>query len=321
MASSGIQTLPVLLSGLIASSLDDDRDEATASPYVIKNTFIDVQEDDFMASPSLRRSASAPPVFKQTERQISELDGLATNEPVTTPRCPTECSLQLCSTESTCALTDEDDTYPENDSGVSDTLSVVSSSECLALSLVDLVAPPPRTALTSKAKAWSPGSAKTLGADGGFRPPPAPPPLAPAAIQQGFAGVAAAAQLALERCAGVERVAHDASPVAELSLRAVSQPQHPLQAQHTLAVAKQAMLSAAEQSNGVYVVGYEVQPFVPSASGLGFGARLAYVEDEGAACWDFLARGFCNRCCACRWRHPSFITRVSVSLDCPPVRS
>jgi hypothetical protein len=86
------------------------------------------------------------------------------------------------------------------------------------------------------------------------------------------------------------------------------------QARHALFAAKEAMLRRAEQSEGVYVVGYEAEPFAPSSMGIGCRGQLAIVRNEKSACWDFITKGLCHRGCACRWQHPSWQTSVEVTI-------
>lgn len=72
------------------------------------------------------------------------------------------------------------------------------------------------------------------------------------------------------------------------------------------AAAQQALLQAAEESQHIYIVGYEAQPFSPSPTGHGFTAQLAAVLEESTACWDLLTQGSCGRGCHCRWQHPTW---------------
>lgn len=71
---------------------------------------------------------------------------------------------------------------------------------------------------------------------------------------------------------------------------------------HVLASAKAAILAASENSQGTYVVGYRLQPFMDSP--LGFSAILAHISRPGEACWDLLQWGTCRFEGSCRWRHP-----------------
>lgn len=71
---------------------------------------------------------------------------------------------------------------------------------------------------------------------------------------------------------------------------------------HLLASAKAAILAASENSQGAYVLGYRLQPFMDSP--LGFSAILAHISRPAEACWDLLQWGTCKFEGSCRWRHP-----------------
>lgn len=71
---------------------------------------------------------------------------------------------------------------------------------------------------------------------------------------------------------------------------------------HLLSSAKAAIMAASERSQGTYVVGYRLQPFMDSP--LGFSAILAHISRPAEACWDLLQWGTCRFEGSCRWRHP-----------------
>jgi len=81
-----------------------------------------------------------------------------------------------------------------------------------------------------------------------------------------------------------------------------------------LGAAKDAILSASEQSSGTYVVGYRVSPFMDSP--LGFSALLAHVNRPAEACWDLLQWGCCDFEGSCRWRHPE--SRATLNIMVAP---
>eukprot|EP00928_Gymnodinium_smaydae_P023871 TRINITY_DN19528_c0_g1_i1.p1 TRINITY_DN19528_c0_g1~~TRINITY_DN19528_c0_g1_i1.p1 ORF type:complete len:300 (-),score=76.97 TRINITY_DN19528_c0_g1_i1:64-963(-) len=293
MASVGAYAVPMILSGLVTNQMEDEQDDGESVyqihgvPCMFKNTFLCVAE---AASPrgASRRSSSSPPALARERELCSSRAPLLSEEGA---------KERGSSTESTAGLTDEED---------SSSISDAASDAAVSLSLVSLLpaseaSPPPRRALDSRARAWAPGQRKVWGA--------------PPGIQQGFNEVVSAVRLALESCAGTQQATSDVAATTA-AVVATSLSQHPLCVQHSLAVAKQAMLDAAERSScGVYVLGYEAQPFTTSPSGLSFTATLAHVQDEGSACWDLLTRGCCMRQCACRWQHPSWQMCVNVSIE------
>jgi len=71
-------------------------------------------------------------------------------------------------------------------------------------------------------------------------------------------------------------------------------------------LAKDALLSAAEQSETTYVIGYGDMPF-KKLDNLSFSANIGCVPEAHAdsACWEFYEWGVCPRCTTCRWNHPA----------------
>lgn len=69
---------------------------------------------------------------------------------------------------------------------------------------------------------------------------------------------------------------------------------------------KSALLDLAANSQSIYVLGYEVQPFQDEASGKGFATVLASMPPawECSACWDLYSKGACQRRKTCKWQHP-----------------
>jgi len=74
--------------------------------------------------------------------------------------------------------------------------------------------------------------------------------------------------------------------------------------------AQQALLSAAESSTIVYVLGYCARAFVPMP--LGFGAALASMPDPERACWNTYSQGFCRTPGNCCFQHPTNQAGVNV---------
>jgi hypothetical protein len=73
-----------------------------------------------------------------------------------------------------------------------------------------------------------------------------------------------------------------------------------------LSTTKSALLDLAANSQTVYVMGYEAQPFQDERDGSGFATVLAIMplEWECSACWDVYQKGSCHRRKTCKWQHP-----------------
>jgi hypothetical protein len=72
-----------------------------------------------------------------------------------------------------------------------------------------------------------------------------------------------------------------------------------------LAQAKSVLLEAAANSQTVYVMGYEAQPFKDKSESE-CAAMLVFmpVDWQRTACWDVYQKGKCCRGKHCKWRHP-----------------
>jgi len=80
-----------------------------------------------------------------------------------------------------------------------------------------------------------------------------------------------------------------------------------------LTLAKEALLQAADQLEGVYVLGYRTRPFTPLPNG--FGATLASMSDPSRACWGTFSKGFCRNPETCRFQHPASRGAVNIALE------
>jgi len=250
----------------------------------IKNTFIDVIDDD--SSPSaLKRSASAPPTPRGAHSSplspILRVDSLgAWSEASTSSEVATDVEIS-------------DDSCGE---------SVASDSGGITLTLAELLPPPPpqapsRTKLSTSAKAWAPSHRVGMPPD----------------VKSQFSEVLAGAQAALMSCACVQQVGsvqREDTWFLEASCKQADLPS----AHSNLALAKQAMLCAAQKSDKIRILGYERTPFAPTSGGFGFSAQLAFVEDEASACWNLMATGACRHRCGCRWQHPTWVVSMHVAM-------
>jgi hypothetical protein len=76
---------------------------------------------------------------------------------------------------------------------------------------------------------------------------------------------------------------------------------------------KDALLHAAEESENTYILGYGAQPFT-NIDALSFSCNIvcAPLAQADTTCWDTYSEGYCPRCSACRWNHPSDIDKMHV---------
>jgi len=106
----------------------------------------------------------------------------------------------------------------------------------------------------------------------------------------------------------VELVAQKSS----LSLDARMRPEYSEKKEQALSKAKQALLDAAEQSQGVYVLGYRSKPFLATPDG--FFVILGVMTCSKDACWDTFCYGCCRNEGACTLQHPVYQVPVYVNL-------
>jgi hypothetical protein len=140
-------------------------------------------------------------------------------------------------------------------------------------------------------------------------------PAIPPEVKSQFAEIVVVVQAELMRCTAVQQVGM-LQLGTDWSVVGSCQKVDLVHAQQSLGLVKQAMLSAAEQSNSIYIIGYEASPFYALPTGVGFSAQLAMVEDDASACWDLLATGHCRRGCNCRWQHPKWQVSLNVVMKC-----
>lgn len=265
----------------------------TASPFRVKNTFIDVGLDaSFGYTPARRRCHSAPPAPQDSD----------------------------ASTDADSSCDDASSLGEDLQRGVSfgAVSEVVDASSQRSASVVAPSTLASRTKLSSGARLWAPvllaAPAPLIAA------PLAAPPLAalaaqalPQHVRLSFAVVVADVLRQVRRANGVERAEIAEGPEG-WTVYATVQQQNVGQASRCLVGAKQAVQEAAEKSAGVCLIGCEASPFVPLLRGFGFSAQLAAMPDKANACWDLVGRGCCYRGQACRWRHPSWQTSITIQM-------
>lgn len=305
---SAVQTLPLLLNAaMVAMNPGDIQEEADSTPYIaVKNSFLTLFDESGERCP--RRSASEPPKRRQQNELASDARKVIfVKESLKAALFEKQVEVDDASTE--------DDTDVESDSDLTVTSSEDSPTKA-ALCLADLVpetTPSQKPSLKSSAEAWSPVSSPES------RPRAAVPvaEVLPLHVEQQFKEIMAVGQAAMRCTLRTTDKSTDTLDgwTVEGSCQATTW-QHYMYAMQT---AKESMRVAAARSRGVYIVGSKRAAFTPTPCGCGFKVRLAYVEDEQNACWDYLSKGFCGRygCSSyncCRWRHP--VHQVDLEVFC-----
>jgi len=178
-----------------------------------------------------------------------------------------------------------------------------------------------RAKLNSQAKAWVPSSPSVTDATTTIprvvTPPVAvpPPPQVPTAhLDKQFQSVIASGKAALEKTRIVSNVKVVEAVMGWRIVGTVNQT-HFWRKEQLCAQVKEALLSAAENSQSVYVLGYAWNPF--RATERGFTAVLCNCSDPIQACWGVLKYGQCQHSHArgrCPFQHPSQTLMLSVEL-------
>lgn len=136
----------------------------------------------------------------------------------------------------------------------------------------------------------------------------------PPRIFQGFQAVLTAGQATLSNTSIVTNASMSEAE-GGLLLEARIAYEHSGHSSLLLEQVKAALMAASETSEGVYILGYECEPFEMMTTEWGFKAWFATVLEESSACWDLLSQGYCKRGCSCRWSHPEFQVPISVKIS------
>jgi len=81
------------------------------------------------------------------------------------------------------------------------------------------------------------------------------------------------------------------------------------------ATAKKCLLSWAESTSNIYILGYCGTPFLPLNSSPGFiGTLSPLTKDERTTCWESFKWGSCGRGATCRWAHPDCLITVTLRI-------
>lgn len=84
-------------------------------------------------------------------------------------------------------------------------------------------------------------------------------------------------------------------------------------------LAQQAILDATKKSEFVYILGYDVHPFMSVP--LGLGCALVIMQDPENACWDSCSKAFCSSPGSCKLQHPTGQAAVNVMFKPARVRT
>lgn len=76
---------------------------------------------------------------------------------------------------------------------------------------------------------------------------------------------------------------------------------------------QQVLLQSAEKSKSIYVMGYELMPFTPTEHG--FAAMLAGIRNTDFACGELLTQGFCQHGARCARQHPSCMVPIYIEIE------
>jgi len=337
MASPAAKTFPVILSVAMATGSQQRDEEPLKRGVVIKNTFIDVEEDGETDRNEPRSSSAPPPVARGIDdEQLEERrslpkcmlsspnvnalqfrigDWAAESEtPENSPRGPP--SMDDLSTDWNASGSDSDEKDSSDNASVS---SSSNSSRGVGLTLAQLIPVPEprrtplRASLKSCAKSYVPAHqmAAPLNTAASAYMPISTGTAVPPDVRKAFAQVVAAGLAALKSCSATDVNEH----ASGWTLHGYVQPELMYQSQNGLSLVQDSMMQAAQNSENVYLVGYEAEPFQPMQQGeMGFTAKLVIVADESSACWDHVGKGFCRRGCACRWMHPQWEVDISVQM-------
>lgn len=100
---------------------------------------------------------------------------------------------------------------------------------------------------------------------------------------------------------------------SNLSVNAYIRPEYFQSKEQALTKAKQALLNSAENSDGVYVLGYRSKPFLTTPEG--FFTMLGVMTCMKEACWDTFCYGSCRNEGRCNLQHPVYQVPVYVNVQ------
>jgi hypothetical protein len=277
-----------------------------AAGIAIKNTFVHIADEQ---AGSKRRSSSAPPHFHNIEKLEPRLDD---------EECQPNCKLNdffmvsdrrqgsKCSDDCTASTTDNSDAADASDADSSEEPSPTASVDLSAAKQSPAYT---RTPLRRNSKVWSPCQASTA-----LAATTAPLGGVPLDIRHRLSRTILHAKQMIGALSLIYRTALMES-TGVWSLVGYCNPEHRNYAQILLSKAKQALVSAADNSSDVFAIGYDATPVIGSQCQICVNMQFALVEDKSKACWDILTKGFCPRGHACRWQHPLWKAPVSIGIS------
>lgn len=120
-----------------------------------------------------------------------------------------------------------------------------------------------------------------------------------------------AAKEALERCGFVQSV-EVLTEKSNWTVDAYVRPEYFQCKEQALSKAKQALLDSAENSQGVYVMGYRSKPFMTTPDG--FFVLLGVMTCIKEACWESFCYGYCGNEDTCTMQHPVYQVPVYINI-------
>jgi len=279
---------------------------------IVKNTFIDVAEDDSCVLPS-RRSSSLPRSWKPLNPDACERPPTAAAACVASDdqASTVDTDYDLSTDYDYETRTDDDETeqsleeFPDTASA-GPCSSESDGDEKVALSLCEVIAEPSRTALRA------PSSTKLNTKARLFQLP----------MPAGMKAVLMAVQASLSAHTKILNVQMSDARLGDSLTILGTYARKTLRSREVvklLAVMKMVLLDAAANSEETYVMGYKNNPFksmkkVPRRAG--FSCQLGSVSaaQEESTCWETYHSGFCPRKATCRWCHPLDTDLVNVTV-------
>lgn len=290
---------------------------------VIRNTFLDISSDQDGGSPSNGRSNSAPPTCRQAKNDkgdynsaaastCSDLDEVA-SQSSNTEHEDVSAAMTEYGSDSDCDSPKQQRAAPRlSDADAEKQLELMSQS------VMDIWAKLRAIESSIEVESAEPAAATEAEVplapvEGSIAPAPGQPlhgnarPFVPSCKASEMHSLLSSAKQALAPVQGVAAVEVNIGPAGTLvtiSIRLEASFAKKTQADSVTAASKAALLELAANSESVYVLGYEAQPFEEDARGFGFFTTMATMPSECSACWDLYQYGCCNRRKTCKWQHP-----------------
>mmetsp|Transcript_87948 Transcript_87948/g.155950 ORF Transcript_87948/g.155950 Transcript_87948/m.155950 type:complete len:308 (-) Transcript_87948:159-1082(-) len=261
----------------------------------VKNTFLDFMDEDRNMCGSTRRSSSLPPSLKLQEKAEEECDQGEDSDLTPTTACVDRVGscAEICS---------EADSTEASSGGSTDDTSDV------AHPVPEVLVPRPRTKLKASSACYTPCQQRQ----------PTSFPVCEVQDSASKEVYACLGQLA-EMLLGNGDISNSKITTTE-GFNLTVNLNNPVQVQsmeRMLTSAKTWLLSWAERTSNIYILGYCGKPFLPVRSGPGFIATLSPLPDSdySSTCWQAFKWGSCSRALNCRWKHPKQMIPMTLRVE------